>query len=134
MSKDGRQFERQNTPKPCKFCNNGATFSPLEEMERHGVHVYFCHTCKAEYLYYWDGALASVSIYTEIGAKMYRWTTSHDEVTGTLSYVKNPGVPGSRRNTNLEHLKYFDTRKGDVVHSLTPANVNEKIKTWLLFL
>ncbi len=133
MNED-KEFQKHNSPKACKFCGRGSTFAPLEEMEEHGVHVYFCHPCKAEYLYYWDDTLASTSLYVEIGSKTYRWTVSHDEITGALWHVKTPGVPGRRRNVDLIIIKSFDTRKGEVVHVLTPETVTDKIKTWLLFL
>lgn len=132
MSND--RFIRQNSPKPCKFCGKAAAYSPLEEMERHGVHVYFCRDCSAEYLFYWDGTLGSTSLYTEIGKNTYRWSVSHDETTAVLWHIKNPGEPGRRINTDLVSIKSFDTRKGEVVHALTPENINEKVKTWLLFL
>lgn len=115
--------------KPCRFCINGASYAPLNEMEKHDIKVYFCHDCKAEYLYFPDGLAASVSLYTEINQRMYRWTVSSQHVA-QLTYIKDPGIPGTRKNENLEFIKSF---KKDYPH-ITPQNINEKIRVWLVFL
>lgn len=122
------QRKKYYAPKPCTFCGAGATYSPLDELDKHGVDVYFCHPCRAEYLYFWDGQCASTSLYTEINKKMYRWTISSS--SAVLWYIKNPGTPGTRKNDGIEFIKAF---KEDVP-VITPQNVNEKLRTWLIFL
>lgn len=121
------------TPLHCKFCKNDAPYSPISEMEHHGVKVFFCHPCQAEYLIFEDRTLASTSLYTQINHKMYRWTVS-SVGTGTLSHIIDPGVPGVRKNGKVTQIKYFDPRKGETFPLLTPQNVNDKLRTWLLFL
>jgi hypothetical protein len=110
-----------------------AGYAPLDEMESHGVGVFFCHPCKAEYLYFQSGDLASSSLYTEINGRMYRWTMAYGGC-GMLWFVKEPGIPGKKKNEGLEAVKSFDPDKGDIVPQLTPSNINEKLRTYLVFL
>jgi hypothetical protein len=102
-------------------------------MEIHGVGVYFCYPCKAEYCQFWQSTVfANISLYTEINQEMYRWSVSS---TGDaqLWYVGEPGEPGIRANKKLESIKYFRTETVNVP-TITPLNINEKIRTWLLLL
>jgi hypothetical protein len=123
----------RQAPQPCQFCQQFPHYAPLEEMENHGVKVFFCHPCRAEYLC-WDdnNTYSSVSIYTEIQNRIYRWTRWTNTAKGAaqLWLIKNPGVPGTRRNQNLESVMYLEKDIPDI----TPDNIKEKIKTWLLFL
>lgn len=123
-------------PKSCKFCptkNYNAVYAPIDDMERHGAHVFFCHACQAEYIYFADGICACTSLYTTINNKMYRWTVT-SVGTGNLSYIGQPGIPGVKKNDQIQTIKYFDPQQGHKVHHLTPQNVQEKLKIWLLFL
>jgi hypothetical protein len=133
MSED-QDFQKHHLPKPCTFCGQAAGYAPLEEMEYHGVGVYFCHTCNAEYLYYQSGEMASTSLYTEIHGRMYRWTVSIGRnslwASATLWYVEKPGIPGKKKNEGLVPVKDFENPLPDV----NPQNINEKLKTWLVFL
>ena len=123
--------------KPCKFCQQMATYAPLDELEIYGVKVFYCYQCKAEYLYYTSGGTpttyASVSLYTEINNKMYRWTiieNGHGK-SARLWWIKNPGIPGTRINSDLESVVYFE----DFVppSDITPQNIMNKISLWLPF-
>jgi hypothetical protein len=70
----------------------------------------------------------SVSIYATHNSKMYRWTS-----TGTaahLWYIKTPGIPGTRKNENLELIKTFNQD----IPIITPDNFIEKLSVYLLFL
>lgn len=113
----------------CKFCKWEVSYCPLKEMEEHGVKIYFCVPCQAEYLF-WKNT-RSFSLYTTINDKMYRWSIMWGGSVAHLWYVKDPGIPGIKRNKNLELLKDFS--KDDIPH-ITPQNVNSKIKAWLPFL
>lgn len=135
------EFYLYRAPKICRFCSGPVPYTPLAEMEELDVKVYFCSTCIAEYCYFWDdvhgswqrnGQPSSVSLYTTINTKVYRWTISS---TGdaNLWYIKNPGIPGTRKNIDLECLKSFMTKDGSVPE-ITPQNINDKIRTWLVFL
>jgi len=106
-----------------------AGYHPLEAMERHNVSVYFCHPCQAEYLFFRDGSRASVSLYTTIKDKMYRWTVT-SVGSAQLWHVKEPGVPGVKVNEGMFTVKSFSGN----IPQLTPDNINEKVRTWLLFL
>src|SRR4051812_47571370 len=110
--------------KKCTFCLKEAPHSPILEMERHGVEIYFCHECKAEYLYFVGGTLAGTSLYTEINNKTYRWSFNS---TGSaqLWFIKEPGEPGVRKNENLVPIKYFSY--DEKVPQITPTNINEKL-------
>lgn len=132
MSED-EEFQKHHLPKPCQFCSNMAGYAPLDEMEKHNVGVYYCHTCKAEYLFFRDARMASVSLYTAIKDKMYRWTVT-SVGSAQLWYVSVPGIPGVKKNEGLVPIKSWDTSRGDTLPQLTPDNINEKLRTWLLFL
>lgn len=131
-------FEYQ---KPCKFCEGFSIYSPIEQMDYHGVGVYFCHPCKAEYLYFGPNSrakritsdLASTSLYTEINNRTYRWTVNSAGTAG-LWRIKEPGTPGQKKNEGLVSIKSFSAHQGDTIPIITPSNVNEKIRTWLTFL
>jgi hypothetical protein len=118
-------------PIECKFCKGDAFFRPLKEMEVLEVHVHFCDKCQAEYLRFNDGTIASVSLYTKINDHMYRWTVTSAR-TAQLWRVKDPGIPGTRVNRNLEPVMGFEI--GDTIPEITPDNVEDKIRTWLVFL
>lgn len=116
----------------CKFCQQDVLYRPLEELEHLGVKVYFCYDCSAEYLY-WDNAnlgssFATTSIYTTYKDKMYRWTTTGN--SAHLWYIKTPGIPGTRKNENLELIKTFNSNLPDI----TPDNIQDKLSVYLLFL
>jgi hypothetical protein len=114
----------------CQFCQKEPTHAPLKEMEEYKVDVYFCHDCKSEYLVFRDKQfINSVSLYTEINNKTYRVTNIRDAAV-QLWYIKTPGIPGTRKNENLEMLVAF---KEHLPH-VTPENINEKVRNWLLLL
>lgn len=120
-----------DTIESCKFCNKEILHKPIEEMEKYGVKVYFCYNCSTEYIYWINsnfGDYISVSIYTTHNNKMYRWTTSG--TTAHLWYIKTPGIPGTRKNENLELLRTFSQD----IPSITPDNFLEKLSVYLLFL
>jgi len=133
MIGDYKYFQHHHQPKPCQFCGRMAGYAPLDEMESHGVGVFFCEPCQAEFLYYQGGDLASSSLYTTVNHRMYRWTVTSGG-HGQIWYVKEPGIPGKKKNEGLEAVKSFDPSKGDIVPQLTPSNINEKLRTWLVFL
>lgn len=114
----------------CQFCKKEAPYKPLEEMEKLEVKVYFCFTCNAEYLVWKNGSLGSISLYTIINKKMYRWT---DNLHGTVSlnYVKEPGEPGVRTN-KLENILVLGPEVPKP-SSVTPDNVEDKIRNYLIF-
>lgn len=126
-----KEFQAHHLPQPCMFCPNMAGYSPLGEMEYFRVSVYFCHNCNAEYLYYRDGTRASHSLYIKIEEKTYRWTvTCAGEAV--LFYVKEPGIPGVKKNEGLTAIMSFN--KDDKYPYITPQTIETKIRVWLPFL
>lgn len=111
----------------CVFCKKDAPHSPLPELEIHSVKVFFCYNCRAEYVYWEDGSIASQSLYIEINNKMYRWTTGGG--TCQLWYVKIPGEPGIRANQEMHTIKTF---RFDNCPNITPQNIEQKVRTLLL--
>ena len=118
------------SPKPCKFCCNNAQYSPIDEMIRHGVGVFFCYPCNAEYIYFFDGLCASTSLYTEINNNTYRYTITSSGI-GALSQIIDPGIPGKRKNGSVKQIKRFESSY--TPSDITAQNINDKIRTWLLF-
>lgn len=131
MSED---FQEYHLPKACKFCSNMAAYSPLHELDssiNKRIAIYFCVDCKAEYLYWrHNDSLYTWSLYTNINDKVYRWSVIQDDDLASLWLVKVPGVPGIQVNKGVSHIKSFDAPLPDI----TPTNINEKIRTWLVFL
>ena len=114
-------------PKPCYFCNKKVAYEPLTEMERFEAKVFFCHFCLVEYVY-WSNNHVTYSIYSTYRDKMYRWTASNTRAR--LWYVKNPGIPGTKKNQNIELLKTFNSD----IPNITPDNFIDKLPIYLLFL
>ena len=124
----------------CLYCKKSASYTPLSAMEKHGVKIYFCRRCQAEYLYYEGGDRASVSIYTILYDKTYRWTVTRgatsNQPTARLWYVESPGIPGQQPNEGLKLLAKFGhlNPQSPIVPEITPSNIRRKIKTYLMML
>lgn len=117
----------------CRFCQKDARYAPIAELDAHGMKVYFCDECSAEYVFYAAGLLSHYSLYTTINTKMYRWTRSMSAYSGGrawLRYIETPGIPGAVANKDVSLIKTFF---GDVP-DITPQNINEKLKTYLVFI
>jgi len=101
-------------------------------MENHGIKVYFCDTCFAEYTFWQDGEPMSENLYVTVRDKLYRWNYSPSTDTARLWYIKSPGIPGTRKN---DDVKLIHTFKGyNDIPNITPANFEEKLRTYLLFI
>lgn len=127
-------FKKHHLPKPCKFCGQGAGYHPLKQMDKYGMDVYFCHVCQAEYVYYQSGTLSGFNIYIKINNKTYRWSSSPDGKTASVWHIGEPGVPGVKANRRSTCLKQFSADAGDIFPSITPQNIESKLRTWLVFL
>jgi hypothetical protein len=121
--------------KVCEFCNTDTMYLPLaigtqyESLNSRVLRVHFCRPCQAEYVYWSnDGVLASIHLYTTINEKMYRWSMVPAISGGRLWHVGTPGIPGKESNKDLTLLKNLD------LNSITPSNVEEKIRIYLPFL
>jgi hypothetical protein len=125
---------------PCQFCPRLADYSPIHELDSNAqvfqerLLIYFCSDCRAEYLVYKkSNKLYSTSLYTKINDRVYRWSVL-SEGSAQLWLVKEPGTPGISINKGLSMVKSFFPPEGEDVPTLTPENINEKIRTWLVFL
>lgn len=126
-------FQQHHLPKPCEYCGGSAGYSPIDEMNRHEADVYFCQRCKAEYIYFRRTEfLANTSLYVEINGKTYRW--SHNRGIGQLWFIEKPGEPGVRRNDGIKLVRTFSPGVGESVPQITPSNIEEKVRTILVFL
>lgn len=113
----------------CQFCQKLVKYSPIERMESVGIEVYWCETCHAEYLRrVSEETIRSCSLYTIIDGRTYRWSVNHVGYA-SLWHVVNPGIPG--QTMNGKNVWLYGTREHK---SITPQTVNEKIRTYLLFL
>lgn len=127
MNISDKEFQKFHMPKKCKYCSGFAEYKPLEQFEHHSVNVYFCQPCLTEYLYFADGELFSIWLYTFINEKMYRWSPKFKKV----SFIKEPGIPGEKMNHGVVDL--ISSMEIDS-NSINPSNINEKIKNWLMFI
>jgi hypothetical protein len=117
------------TNRICRFCQQIAPYTPLEDMELHGIKVYYCFSCQAEYIYWRDGTIANTSLYTSINDKMYRWSVYPNDGM-RLWYFRVPGIPGARANKGGKVLFHIENNYANI----TPQNVEAKIRNILLFL
>ncbi len=123
--------------KICEFCSTRTMYVPLaigteypSAISSRTLRVHYCKDCRAEYVYWSnDGALASIHLYATIGEKMYRWSMVSNIKGGRLWHVGEPGIPGEIPNKGLVLLKSLED-----LNSITPSNVEEKIRTYLPFL
>lgn len=115
----------------CHFCNKQTACVPLNETTF--IEVYFCYGCQAEYTY-WNACEEPtfVHLYTTINNNMYRWSTFfvNKKQRGAIFHVKEPGIPGVKPNKDLKRVKSFSSN----LPTITPDNVNVKLKFMLLFL
>lgn len=122
--------------KYCKFCNNPVAYTPLKEMEeKFAIKIFYCYTCNAEYLFFSRNEIlsqepSSVSLYVDIGDKTYRWTVSAHGV-GRLWLIGKPGIPGQKINEDMRSVILFN--ETDKI-SITPQNIEAKVRSWLTFL
>lgn len=117
----------------CLFCFNLATPAPQKKLDAYGIYVRFCHKCMVEYISHEDRSKVNYySLYTTINDKVYRWTVSTLErpLYAWLRHVQNPGIPGYMINKDMVVIKRFK----DDIPNITPQNINEKVKTYLIFL
>lgn len=125
-------------PAICHFCGKETSHVPLEKVSF--IKIYFCYSCRAEYTQ-WGPVKASVFVhlYTTINDKVYRWTTcetsfqeqqEQQKQHGSIWYIQYPGLPGVRPNKGTKRLKEFRSN----LPTITPDNVNAKLKFMLLFL
>jgi hypothetical protein len=129
-------------PLTCHYCSGEAGYYPLDIMEEHNIKIYFCNDCNVEYLKSWSNSFKkwftqkpfAISMYTKINGKMYRWSITTGVSVGVLWMVGNPGIPGLTPNSKLEVVKTFNESRGDVVPNITPKNIEEKVRTYLVFL
>ena len=118
--------------KTCKFCKNEAPYTPLLDMEKFGVKIYFCYPCNTEYLVWssLDNDFYGCSIYTEFKNKTYRWSTDNKNTYADLIVIDVPGIQGIKKNEGLKIIKYFNHDLPDI----TPSNINEKLSVYLWFI
>lgn len=117
----------------CQFCGQPADHAPIREMKDRGVNVYFCHSCMAEYLVCKNGYVSSVSLYTQINHNMYRWTVTSSG-SGTVWHIIDPGEPGVKKNGRVVLIKFFEPSFDYALPNINPKNINNKLRTWLVFL
>jgi hypothetical protein len=120
-------------PQPCKFCRQLPSYEPLDVMERYQTKIFFCHPCQTEYLYNARESINSwfiMSIYTTINNKLYRWTEDKLDFC-RLWIINRPGIPGKTANDDLTLLYHLEGKNS---LNITPANINDKIKTWITLL
>jgi|SRR5579864_1466590 len=116
----------------CKFCQKEAVYVPLQfaspSGKKHVMQVHYCYDCAAEYVNW--GQVKSTHLYTFINNRTYRWSVELDGSLGRLWHIGEPGVPGKSPNRELTVVKNF----GERYPTITPQNVNEKLRFILLFL
>lgn len=118
--------------KTCVYCQKETVYVPLQfrssSGHKHTMEVHYCYDCAAEYVHW--GQVNSKHLYTVINNRTYRWSIEIDGSLGRLWAIDEPGVPGKSPNRGLTVVKSF----GDKYPTITPQNVNEKLRFILLFL
>ena len=115
----------------CQFCQQETVYVPLQVSEKHTFIVHYCYACQAEYVDHKTDNGLTVSLYTTIGNRLYRWMIMQDDdgPVGHLWHIGEPGIPGQRPNRKVKLLKTFHTPP-----NIIPSNVEKKLRFILLFL
>lgn len=141
MNLDSKPNPLYMMAKQCKFCLGKAHYICVSEIEMNDMYTYICELCNAEYLYWIvQNSLVSWGLFTEVGDKLYKWkmAPSYNKFGfGTIFYI--PGIVPSKSGfrqylpvvRELQHIKSFTNIEQ---MTITPSNINEKIRTYLLFL
>jgi hypothetical protein len=114
--------------KSCKYCNSKLISISCEENYLYNITILYCIECRAEYFYISNDKLSSISLYTSINDKIYRWTEIINGVRQLWHVIKYER-PGSR---SLINNKKILTIKNSSIN-LNPKNIQEKIKSYLNF-
>lgn len=116
--------------KECIFCHRAVPLTPIEILKDY-MYVYFCHPCQAEYctLSITNTEL-SYHIYTMINNKMYRLSHHYNSDRVQIWFIGLPGIPGKLENRELSLIL---TLSKDILPEITPDNVNEKLRTYIVF-
>jgi len=133
----------------CQYCQQPTESIHLPEFDDYGAFIRFCHACQAEQLCWSsDEAIISNSLYAKINNRLYRWTVASSPVVDQLGipfnivgslwhvidaigYEPGMGTFHTREIANMEHIKTF---RGEIAPILTPQNIEQKIRTWLMML
>jgi hypothetical protein len=116
-----------HVPLPIKLKSRsvGATTS----LGAHQLTVHYCYDCKYEYVVFGFYDNINQHLYVEINNRTYRWSLEYG--MAQLWYVGEPGIPGERPNRKMKRLQSF---KDGYYPSITPQNIEQKLRFMLLFL
>ena len=115
----------------CHFCQQLTHSFYQEELKNeYGLLLRLCHPCQAEYLYWGNINLASVSLYSYIKDKLYKWSfPTEGQSKLWLVHGTIPSIPGTFTFKGKLIKKFPDPLTG-----VAPANIRNKIITLLTFL
>lgn len=112
----------------CSFCGKVTPEVKCDGLNKHGLDVYYCNECSTEYLYWSDGKFAGIYLYVNIGERSYRWSTNSDKTKGYLRRCQPS--PHAETPYPVKLLASFDAPLPEI----TPDNIEQKVKTMLVFL
>ena len=118
----------------CKFCQAKMEYVPLSVRSSNKnfrtMDVFYCYKC--DYEYNKVGTWENHHVYKIVNSKMYRWSIAFfNDATARLWYVGEPGAPGVRPNRKMKLLQRFEA---GCYPSITPQNIEQKLRFMLLFL
>jgi len=113
----------------CKYCSRDLNQIDSDENKRINAKVFYCESCRAEYLFTSNNILASVSMYVTFNDRVYRWTEINNGKR-QLWHVLNFKSPGSRSLSNNKNI--FSIENSTI--NLTPETVINKIKFYIQIL
>lgn len=109
----------------CHFCDKETNNSSFSLTAR--INIEYCCSCKAEYVYI-GKALWHCNLYTVINSKLYLYCKAMCYDTAFIDLIKNPGIVGLVPNKDRKRVIYFSSNSPII----TPSNINEKLKTFVL--
>ena len=122
-----------SSPKPCQFCRRKLHYSDLPDLEENDIKICICESCQTEYIYFNNGELVSLSIYTKIKDKYYRWTVTGPNQASLWRvsfYPENTLRPAYGRHDYAKMIKSWSRD----IPNISPSNIHQKVQTYLIFL
>lgn len=119
--------------KLCRFCCQKLRHSHMPELEENDIQIYVCDPCQSEYIYSNEGALISLSIYTKIKERHYRWTVTSPDQAALWRVSFYPESNSKPAYGQHDYAKMIKSWKQDIPN-ISPSNIYQKVQTYLIFL
>lgn len=126
--------------KICLFCKSKLEYCPSSHYDDSQLLCYVCKDCPIKYVYFMQGALGMYSMFVNLKDKEYRWDFYHpdssykDSTIYQINYLINKNhIPVYKYGMCINCTSSKSLLIIDNPQNITPQNVAQKLKTYLLF-